>query len=273
MNSHFSPVAVLLIRWTAFLTLAWAAHTLVRNRHPRWRLILWRSVFCFIVLMPFARLSIFKIPLRPALTPIDGTAIQSVPVTSVSPARTPASSVASPARPVPSNAGVRTAAPVPSAAAHWRFPRRALALAVWAAGAIWAAGRLVRFQIILNRLRSQSQPAPEPLQKRARDIAAGLKVSRRFAVQISGATASPFAAGLFRPFVLLPGKLIDGLPEEEVTVLMAHEISHFRGSDLFWCVAWRWLQALCWPHPLIWSIPAAHNLACEEEADRNCWPG
>jgi tetratricopeptide (TPR) repeat protein len=61
---------------------------------------------------------------------------------------------------------------------------------------------------------------------------------------------------------------MDGLPEEEVRVLMAHEIAHFRRSDLFWCIAWRWLQALCWPHPLIWAIPAAHNLACEEEADR-----
>ena len=75
MNSHFSPVAVLLIRWTALLALAWAVHALLRNRHPCWRLILWWSVFCFIVLMPFARVPIFKIPVRPALTPIDGPAI------------------------------------------------------------------------------------------------------------------------------------------------------------------------------------------------------
>jgi hypothetical protein len=67
MNSHFSPVAVLLIRWTALLTLAWATHMLVRNRHPRWRLILWRSVLCFVMLMPFARIPIFKIPLRPTI--------------------------------------------------------------------------------------------------------------------------------------------------------------------------------------------------------------
>jgi beta-lactamase regulating signal transducer with metallopeptidase domain len=178
------------------------------------------------------------------------------------------SSGALPAQPAPLDAGFRAADSSSGATTHGNVPWRALALSVWALGALWAVGRLFRFQIILNRLRAQSQPAPETLQKRAYDIAAGLKVSRRFAVQVSDATASPFAAGLFRPVVLLPGKLINGLPEEEVTVLMAHELAHFRRGDLFWCVAWRWLAALCWPHPLIWAIPAAHNLACEEEADR-----
>jgi hypothetical protein len=28
------------------------------------------------------------------------------------------------------------------------------------------------------------------------------------------------------------------------------------------------MQAMCWFHPLVWNVPAAHNLACEEEADR-----
>jgi hypothetical protein len=33
-------------------------------------------------------------------------------------------------------------------------------------------------------------------------------------------------------------------------------------------VGWRWMQAAFWFHPLVWKIPAAHNLACEQEADR-----
>jgi beta-lactamase regulating signal transducer with metallopeptidase domain len=265
MILHLSPAAVLLFRWTALLTLAWALHALLRTRHPCWRLILWRCVICFIVLMPLVRLPIFQIPLPQNF--FGATDIQNVPKVSASPARPPAFTSASLGRSAPSNAGVRTVS-APGALARRPIPWQAMAVSVWALGALWAGGRLVRFQIILHRLRAQSRPAPESVQKQAREIAAGLKVSRRFAVQVSDATTSPFAAGLFRPVILLPGKLMDGLPEEEVTVLMAHEIAHFRRGDLFWCVAWRWLQALFWPHPLIWAIPAAHNLACEEEADR-----
>ena len=28
------------------------------------------------------------------------------------------------------------------------------------------------------------------------------------------------------------------------------------------------MKAVCWFHPLVWNVPAAHNLACEQEADR-----
>ena len=28
------------------------------------------------------------------------------------------------------------------------------------------------------------------------------------------------------------------------------------------------MKAVCWFHPFVWQIPAAHNLACEQEADR-----
>ena len=67
---------------------------------------------------------------------------------------------------------------------------------------------------------------------------------------------------------MLPQKLVQDLPLDELAALLAHEIAHFRRNDLFWCVAWRWMQALFWFHPLVWKIPSVHNLACEEEADR-----
>ena len=53
-----------------------------------------------------------------------------------------------------------------------------------------------------------------------------------------------------------------------MSALFSHEIAHLRQHDLVWCVAWRWMKAVCWFHPLVWKIPAAHNLACEQEADR-----
>jgi hypothetical protein len=68
--------------------------------------------------------------------------------------------------------------------------------------------------------------------------------------------------------IMLPQKLVQHLPSDEIAALLAHEIAHFRHNDLFWCVAWRWTQAVFWFHPLVWKIPAAHKLACEQEADR-----
>ncbi len=67
---------------------------------------------------------------------------------------------------------------------------------------------------------------------------------------------------------MLPETLIQALSSGEISALLGHEIAHLRQRDLIWCVGWRWMNAVFWFHPLAWAIPAAHNLACEQEADR-----
>jgi hypothetical protein len=61
---------------------------------------------------------------------------------------------------------------------------------------------------------------------------------------------------------------MENLSAAETSALLRHEVAHLRGHDLPWCIAWQWARAICWFHPLVWHIPAAHNLACEQEADR-----
>jgi hypothetical protein len=52
--SHLSalPGFALLFKWTCLLALGWGVHGVLRHRHPRWRLILWRSLLCFGLLLP-----------------------------------------------------------------------------------------------------------------------------------------------------------------------------------------------------------------------------
>jgi hypothetical protein len=51
-----SPVPAILLKWTALLALGWTAHGLLRRSHARWRLILWRSILCFGLVLPLTRL-------------------------------------------------------------------------------------------------------------------------------------------------------------------------------------------------------------------------
>lgn len=67
---------------------------------------------------------------------------------------------------------------------------------------------------------------------------------------------------------MLPRLLAEHLSSGEAAALLGHEIAHLHRHDLFWCMGWRWLNVIGWFHPLMWNIPAAHSLACEEEADR-----
>ena len=127
--------------------------------------------------------------------------------------------------------------------------------------------RLVRLQLQLSHLRNTTcHPTPD-LQRLAKQIQVRLNVRGAVNVKLSDAVTSPFVCGLLKPTIILPQQLARQLPLGEVTALLSHEIAHLRQHDLFWCVAWRWMKAFCWFHPLVWNVPAAHKLACEQEAD------
>jgi len=101
-----------------------------------------------------------------------------------------------------------------------------------------------------------------------RQIRDQLKVRREIEVKTTDSVRSPFVCGIRKPAIILPQSLLQQLSTAEMSALLNHEIAHLRENHLVWCIAWRWMQAVCWFHPLVWKIPAAHNLACEQEADQ-----
>jgi beta-lactamase regulating signal transducer with metallopeptidase domain len=260
-----APLVLILLKWSGLLALGWAAHALLRHRHARWRVLLWRSLLCAGLSLPLT-----------AWVTVPGIRI---PVTSASlsetadappPATVEPGPPARPAMTAPAIAPAKTFVtpiqnPSPATAP---ISKTRLLLVIWAVVAVAGGLRLLRWHWQLSRLcRAAYPPTPDVLQT-AEEIRRRLRVNARLDVRVSAEAASPFACGLFKPVVILPLSLVQDLSSAEISTLLSHEIAHVRQRDLIWCVAWRWLQALCWFHPLVWGIPAAHSLACEQEADR-----
>ena len=271
MNPFFSPVLTMLLKWTVLLALGWTAHGLLRKRHCCWRLILWRGILCFSLVVPlmrFAPVPVLRIPIyEMSVSPAEASDVLP-PAAAGSPLPKDKSTVPSPAKPAGANAVAKSLNPPPSQTAFKTVPWGRLLGIIWGLGTAFACFRLVRFQVQLNRLRKESRLANPVLQGLAREIQAKLEVRRTIGIRVSDSVSSPFACGLWQPMIMLPQTLVQDLPSDEIAALLAHEIAHFRRHDLFWCVGWRWMQAMFWFHPLVWKIPAAHNLACEQEADR-----
>ena len=266
-----SPAFVVLFKWTCLLALGWLVHGLLRHRHACWRLILWRGILCLGAVLPFLYFFPFpgfKIPIAADAAPVievaaslsRGAAVTSVqPVASVTqPTQTPVT-----ATPV-SRGAISDLPPTPPKRVSWGV----VLLAIWAFGCCFGVIRLLRLHVQLARLRkTTSRPDPE-LEELGQQIRTRLNVRQEVALRVSDAVTSPFVCGLLKPKIILPQALVQDLSPAEVSTLLSHEIAHLHRHDLFWNVAWRWMQALCWFHPLVWKIPAAHNLACEQEADR-----
>jgi len=268
-----SPAGSLLLKWTLLLALGWAAHAVLRKRHPRWRLALWRGSLCLALALPLSLLlskPLVSIPVGRGMPDWQSAnamsaALKSAPAAASvpSPALGSTAPVSTVSRAVAPADVVVVLPPVePSAWTVWLT-------GLWALGAALAGLNLIRAQCRLNRLRKAARAAGPDLEALAQEIQSSLGVRRTIQLRVSDQTGAPFACGWRRPAILLPGAFIEGLAPGELRALLTHEIAHFRGNDPFWCAAWRWAQAIFWFHPLAWAAPSAHNLACEQEADRS----
>jgi beta-lactamase regulating signal transducer with metallopeptidase domain len=266
-----SPFFIVLFKWTCLLALGWAAHWILRHRHARWRLILWRSILCFGLALPllhFFPVPGLKIPITMDAADTTGFGGSPTPGTTVNPIQPAVSAMAQPTHtPFASATASGSAKTLPPPASLKPVSWGVILAAVWVCGLVFGVFRLVQLQLHLTHLREASHPIPD-LQRLATQIQKRLNVRREIEVKISEAVSSPFVSGLLKPAIILPQTLAQNLSPDEMSALLSHEVAHLRQHDLFWCVVWRWMKAICWFHPLVWNVPAAHSLACEQEADR-----
>lgn len=266
-----SPGYALLFKWTCLLALGWMVQGILRHRHARWRLILWRGILCLGLTLPFldfVQLPGLKIPVAIESADTTGLIGSTSAATAVNPNQSGTSPVAQPTRTTPAtslaSSGVNSP---PQAVSAKRIPWEGVLLIIWVLGCLAGALRLFRLQRRLSLLQKSCRPAPG-LRRLAQQIQDRLDVRREIDVRISDTVTSPFVCGVLKSVITLPQPLADQLSPAEMSALLSHEIAHLRGHDLFWCVAWRWMKAVCWFHPLVWQVPTAHSFACEQEADR-----
>ena len=224
---------MLLLDWTFLFALGWITHLLCRGRHSRWRLILWRGILLSSLLAPlmaFVPLPVYQIPVRPAFA-------QWMKMHSAMPGEHPA-------KPSQANAVAKQSEmPAFALMPHSLSWKHALWI-IWGLGAVGGGFRLIRHQAQLNHLRQESRLASRPLQEHMRKIQTLMRVQRAIDLRVSDSVASAFACGPLKPTVLVSESLMESMPTDERTALLAHEIAHIGGHDLFWCVGWRWVQAV-----------------------------
>ena len=98
----------------------------------------------------------------------------------------------------------------------------------------------------------------------------------RRAVQFCESTflQTPAVIGCFRPLVFLPATALTGLSEEQLRVVIAHELAHIRRFDAFVNLFQICVETLLFYHPAVWwlnrRIRAEREHCCDETAVALC---
>src|SRR5215469_12162436 len=85
---------------------------------------------------------------------------------------------------------------------------------------------------------------------------------------------APAVIGWFRPVVLLPVSVLTGLSDEQLRMVIAHELAHIQRLDAFVNIFQVCVETLLFYHPAVWwlnkRIRAERELCCDEIAVTIC---
>ena len=148
---------------------------------------------------------------------------------------------------------------------------RTLAIAIVA---IWLLGvAVVLLRIILSlrhleRLKSDALPVPIEYRALLRRWTAVTKGSRNVRLCRSNEIAVPIAVGLFDAMILVPERLLEELPPDDIDSIVLHELAHLRRGDDWINAVERIAQAALFFSPgILWlvsQLDLEREVACDD---------
>lgn len=144
--------------------------------------------------------------------------------------------------------------------------------AVWCATALVGTVRALRSLAALRAMLRSAQRADAPLEKMVGEAAAPCGVVRTPTVLVSAEATVPFVAGLRRPRLVLPWRLVSSLREPQLLLIVQHELTHVARGDV-WAGALQMLLAIGFTgHPSRSKLERELVVAREEAVDATVEP-
>jgi WD40 repeat protein len=150
---------------------------------------------------------------------------------------------------------------------------QALLMLAWAGVSVVLLLRFARSIRVTNRLIRDSVPITSglgwlPVDFEALRRTAGVRSEVRWA--ISAKVTSPAVGGLFRPTVVMPPDLDEGLTANQLSWVLLHELAHIRRGDLWVVMIQRLVGSIYFFHPALhvanWVIGQLREYACDDAA-------
>lgn len=147
--------------------------------------------------------------------------------------------------------------------------------AVWLVGVLVLSIRTVGGWWLIQRLRrSGLAQVPESVFNSLRCLSQRMGIRGQIELRVSGRISGPLAMGVFRSLILLPASILTALSEEQLEVVLAHELAHIRRADYLWNMLQSMIETLFFFHPAVWwvsnKLREQRELCCDDAALACC---
>ena len=149
------------------------------------------------------------------------------------------------------------------------FSFSAFAFAIWLGGVIACLGWLPTTWLTARRLRKSCVPAKaSKLHRICQELCNHFEIKHHPELMISEFASSPLLTGAFTPKIVFPNKMLESLDNNQVKLVIAHELSHLKRQDLWWSWIPTAAQVLFFFHPFVWAAKTrwllSREMACDE---------
>jgi beta-lactamase regulating signal transducer with metallopeptidase domain len=128
-------------------------------------------------------------------------------------------------------------------------------LALWTAGVLLFSLRLFGGWLRVQRLaRSAAVAAGLESDERLRRLTGRMKLGRAVRLVRSALVEVPTVIGAIRPVILLPLAALTGMNNEQIEMILAHELAHIRRNDYFVNIIQSVIETLFFYHPAVWWV-------------------
>ena len=110
-------------------------------------------------------------------------------------------------------------------------------------------------------------PISEKTQKIASSLIKRFNINQKILFKESGYIQTPSLVGYFKPVILLPVSMLSGIPDNQLEIIIAHELAHIKRHDYLFQFIQGILELLFFYHPVVWWLSSVVNTEREHICD------
>ncbi len=139
---------------------------------------------------------------------------------------------------------------------------------LWLAGLLFVLLRAGGSYLYLSRLKSGAMNLGDAeIIRLFNQLKEDFEIKAEVLLRESSKVSSPMVYGYFKPIILFPLGLIQGLSMDEVEVILLHELAHLKRNDFLINIVINGLRAIYFYHPVFWWLQSQLDNEREFAAD------
>ncbi|MRT92756.1 M56 family metallopeptidase [Ancylomarina sp. 16SWW S1-10-2] len=138
----------------------------------------------------------------------------------------------------------------------------------------WLIGTcLLSFRMVINYTRAlrlknhKAFPLSEKYMILANKVLTQFEIKKKILFRESASIDSPSLIGYFKPVILLPISLMSGIPDNQLEIIIAHELAHISRHDYLVQFIQGIIEILFFYHPMVWWLSSVVNTEREHICD------